>query len=69
MVAMQVRNEYMVDEREVYVLSAKLQLCTFATIYHELFVANSHYLGTGIVAGCGKRRPATEYVYFKWFHL
>ena len=44
MVAMQVRNEYVVYEREVYMPFSQLQLRSFAAIYHELFVAYSHYL-------------------------
>ena len=58
----------MVYEREVYMAATKLQLCSLATVYHKLFVANLYYLRTGIMA-CGRQcRPAPQYVYFKLFH-
>ena len=43
-VAVKMGDEDVVDEREMYVSSAQLQLCAFATIYHEEFVANSDNL-------------------------
>ena len=43
-VAVKMGDEDVVDEREMYVSSAQLQLCAFATIYHKEFVANSDNL-------------------------
>ena len=43
-VAVQVRYEYVVYEREMNVVAAQLQLCTFATVYHKEFVACSYNL-------------------------
>jgi hypothetical protein len=58
-VAMQVRNENVVDEREVYVLFAQLQLRAFAAVNHELLVPNFHNLCRGIVSCCGQCRTTT----------
>jgi hypothetical protein len=52
-VAMQVRNEDVVDEREVYVLFTQLQLRAFAAVNHELLVPDLYYLCSGIVSCCG----------------
>ena len=38
MVAVQVRYEDVVYEREVYVISAQLHLCALAAVNHELLV-------------------------------
>ena len=43
-VAMQVRYEYVIYEREVYVLSAQLSLCSFTAVNHELLVPNAYDL-------------------------
>ena len=68
MVAMQVRNEDVVYEREMYVSAAELQLCTFATIYHELFVPDFYNLGTWVVSCCWQGRTTAQYMYFERFH-
>jgi hypothetical protein len=44
MVAMKMGYEYVVYEREMHMPFAQLQLCAFAAVYHELFVANSDNL-------------------------
>ena len=48
-----------VDEREVYVLFAQLQLRAFAAVNHELLVPNFHNLCRGIVSCCGQCRTTT----------
>ena len=68
MVAVKMGDEDVVDEREMYVSSAQLQLCAFATIYHKEFVANSDNLWTCIVAGGRQCWTTTQYVYFERFH-
>ena len=56
MVAVEVRYEYVVYEREVYVVLAQLYLRSLTTVNHKLLVANLHYLRTGIVTCGGQRR-------------
>jgi hypothetical protein len=58
-VTMQVRNEDVVDEREVYVITAQLQLRAFAAVNHELLVPNFYNLCRGIVSCCGQCRTTT----------
>ena len=55
-VAMQVRNEDVVYEREMYMSATHLQLRSLSTVNHKLLVANLHYLRTGIVTCGGQRR-------------
>ena len=43
-VAVQVRYEYVVYEREMYVIPAQLQLCAFAAVNHKLLIANLYDL-------------------------
>jgi hypothetical protein len=68
MVAMQVRNEDVVYEREMYVSSAQLQLCAFSTVYHEQFVPDFYNLGTWVVSCCRQGRATAQYMYFERFH-
>ena len=68
MVAVQVRYEDVVYEREVYVISAQLHLCALAAVNHELLVPNLHNLCTRIVSCCRQCRTAAQYVYLEWFH-
>ena len=44
MVAMQVRDEYMIQSGEMLVRFSYLQLGAFAAIYHQQFVAYPDYL-------------------------
>ena len=68
MVTVQVRYEDMVDEREMYVSPAELQLCALSAINHEKLVAYPDNLRTGVVAGGGECRSAAQYMYFERFH-
>ena len=59
MVAMQVRNEYMVEAGKLQFGTAELKLCTFTAVYHEELLANVHYLRRRIMSGSGKSGAAT----------
>ena len=67
-VAVQVRYEDVVDEREVYVATAQLHLCALAAVHHKLLVAYLYNLRTCIVACCRQCRAAAQYMYLEWFH-
>ena len=68
MVTMQVRYEYVVNEREMDVIPAQLYLCTLAAVNHELLVANPYYLRTGTVSCSWQSRTATHYMYLEILH-
>lgn len=48
MIAMQVRDKYMINAMDVSVKAGKLQLCAFTTINQKMFVLYLYQLGRGI---------------------
>ena len=69
MVAVQVGDEHMVEMGELEVGTAHLQLRAFATVNHVEFFAHVEHLRGGEMPRGGKRRTATQYCQFEFFHV
>ena len=68
MVAMQMRNEDMVEPREAELCPPELCLRTFTAVYHIELVTQVDDLRRGIMACGGQCRPAAENVDIELFH-
>ena len=60
MVAVEVRDEDVVQPAELQLGAAELHLCAFAAVNHEQFLADVEHLRGGLMAGSGQGRTASQ---------
>lgn len=67
-VAVEVRNEDVVQPAELQFGAAELHLCPFAAVNHEQLLADVKHLRGRLMAGSGQGRTASQDVYVEFFH-